>query len=90
MRAFKHFVGVLIAAILAAVCVVAGGSAALARGSGGGFGGEGPLAWSGSHLPDFGQGVKVGWHGNSVPPGWSKGHKNGSDGHYGPPGLYVR
>jgi len=28
MRAFKHFVGVLIAAILAAACTVAGGSAA--------------------------------------------------------------
>jgi uncharacterized membrane protein len=65
-------------------------SAALARGSGGGFGGQGPPAWSGSHPPGFSQGEKVGWHGGSVPPGWSKGHKRGWNGHNIPPSLYDR
>ena len=90
MRAFKHFVGVLIAAILAAACVVAGGSPALARGPVGDFGDGDPPAWSGSHAPGFGQRMKVGWHGDSVPPGWSKGHKSGWNRHDVPSGLYGR
>jgi hypothetical protein len=78
----------LIVALAVASTVVIG-SPAFGRGSGGGFAGQGPPAWSGSYPPGFSQGQKVGWHGSSVPPGWSKGHKRGWN-HNVPSGLYGR
>ena len=88
MRALKQFVVCLIAATLVAACVVAGGSAALARDRDGGFRGEGQHSWSGSHPHGFSRGQKVGWHGSWVPPGWSKGRKTGWNGHHVPPGWF--
>src|SRR3974390_3909426 len=96
MRALKQFVVCLIAATLAAACVVAGDSAAFARDRDGGFRGEGQHAWSVSHPHGFSQGQKVGWHGKLVPPGWFKGrktgwfkdHKSGWNEHHAPHGLH--
>src|SRR3974377_1731459 len=73
MRALKQFV---VAATLMAACVVAGGSAALARDRDGGFRGEGHHAWSGSHPHGFSRDQKVGWH-SWAPHGWLKGRKTG-------------
>jgi len=86
MRALKQFVVCLIAATLVAACVVAGGSAALARDRDGG--GEGQHSWSGSHPHGFSRGQKVGWHGNWVPHGWFKGRKSGWNEHHEPHGLH--
>src|SRR3974377_652700 len=85
MRALKQFVVCLIAATLVAACVVAGGSAALARDRDGGFRGEGQHSWSGSHPHGFSRGQKVGWH-SWAPHGWFKGRKTGWGGHDMPPG----
>ena len=76
----------MIAATLVAACVVAGGSAALARDRDGG--GEGQHSWSGSHPHGFSRGQKVGWHGSWVPHGWFKGRKTGWNGHHVPPGWF--
>jgi len=85
MRALKQFVVCLIAATLVAACVVAGGSAALARDRDGG--GEGQHSWSGSHPHGFSRGQKVGWH-SWAPHGWFKGRKTGWGGHDVPPGWF--
>ena len=84
MRALKQFV---VAATLMAACVVAGGSAALARDRDGGFRGEGHHAWSGSHPHGFSRDQKVGWH-SWAPHGWFKGRKTGWGGHDVPPGWF--
>ena len=85
----------MIAATLAAACVVAGDSAALARDRDGGLRGEGQHSWS-AHPHGFSRGQKVGWHGKLVPPGWFKGrktgwfkdHKSGWNEHHAPHGLH--